>query len=111
MPGEGTPRDDRLEHIRQIVAPTLLLVNADFQSGYANKPDTVAANVTLRIITGSGRLILRRFKLSEFFFGVGHVGFVRAAELKQSLLTPQIRFGEFKLSGLAFCYRRFGGYD
>ncbi len=49
-------------------------------------------------------LILRRFELGEFFFRVGYVGFVRAAEFKQSLLTPQIRFGKFKLGALAFCY-------
>jgi hypothetical protein len=55
--------------------------------------------------------ILRRLELGEFFLRVGYVGFVRAAELKQSLLTPQIRFGEFKLGGLAFCYCFLLGFD
>src|SRR2546430_10095620 len=49
-------------------------------------------------------LIFRRLELGEFFFRVRYVGFVRAAEFKQSLLTPQIRFGKFKLGGLTFCY-------
>ena len=44
-------------------------------------------------------LILRALELREFFFRVAYVGSVRAAELKQFLLTPQIRFGKFKLGG------------
>jgi hypothetical protein len=50
-------------------------------------------------------------KLGEFFFRVSDVGFMRGAELKQSLLTPQIRFGKFKLGALAFCYCLLLGFD
>ena len=46
------PLDDMLSHIREIVAATPLPVNADFQSGYADEPEGVAANVTLCIATG-----------------------------------------------------------
>jgi 2-methylisocitrate lyase-like PEP mutase family enzyme len=46
------PLDDMLTHIREIVAATPLPVNADFQSGYADEPDGVAANVTLCVATG-----------------------------------------------------------
>jgi 2-methylisocitrate lyase-like PEP mutase family enzyme len=46
------PLDDMLTHIREVVAATPLPVNADFQSGYANEPEGVAANVTLCIGTG-----------------------------------------------------------
>src|SRR5205814_7329307 len=56
-------------------------------------------------------LILRRLELGEFFFRVGYVGFVRTPELKQSLLTPQVRFGKFKLGTLAFCYGFLLGLD
>src|SRR6476620_12580551 len=56
-------------------------------------------------------LIFRRLKFSQFFLGVGYVGFVRAAEFKQSLLTSQIRFGTFKLGALAFCYCFLLGFD
>ena len=62
-------------------------------------------------MSDASHLILRRFELSEFFFCVVHVGLVRAAELKQSLLTPQIRFGKFKLGALAFCYCFLLGFD
>jgi 2-methylisocitrate lyase-like PEP mutase family enzyme len=45
-------RDDMLAHIREVVAATPLPVNADFQTGYADSPEGVAANVTLCIATG-----------------------------------------------------------
>src|SRR5436305_1943441 len=45
-------RDDMLAHIRDIVAATTLPVNADFQTGYADEPEGVAANVALCIATG-----------------------------------------------------------
>jgi 2-methylisocitrate lyase-like PEP mutase family enzyme len=46
------PLDDMLTHIRQVVSATPLPVNADFQSGYADEPEGVAANVTRCIATG-----------------------------------------------------------
>jgi len=46
------PLDEMLAHIREVVAATPLPVNADFQSGYADEPEGVAANVTLCIATG-----------------------------------------------------------
>ena len=45
-------RDDMLAHIREMVAATPLPVNADFQTGYADSPEGVAANVALCITTG-----------------------------------------------------------
>jgi 2-methylisocitrate lyase-like PEP mutase family enzyme len=46
------PLDEMLTHIREVVAATPLPVNADFQSGYADEPEGVAANVTLCLATG-----------------------------------------------------------
>ena len=46
------PRDLMLAHIREIVAATPLPVNADFQNGYADDPETVAANVVRCVDTG-----------------------------------------------------------
>jgi 2-methylisocitrate lyase-like PEP mutase family enzyme len=48
----GVPRDEMLAHIREIVEATTLPVNADFQSGYADEPEGVAANVRLCLATG-----------------------------------------------------------
>src|SRR5437868_14319425 len=44
--------DEMLAHIREIVQATPLPVNADFQAGYADEADDVAANVKLCIATG-----------------------------------------------------------
>jgi 2-methylisocitrate lyase-like PEP mutase family enzyme len=46
------PLDEMLAHIREIVAATPLPVNADFQAGYADDPEGVAASVTRCIATG-----------------------------------------------------------
>jgi 2-methylisocitrate lyase-like PEP mutase family enzyme len=46
------PRDVMLAHIRELVEATSLPVNADFQNGYADEPEGVAANVALCIETG-----------------------------------------------------------
>jgi 2-methylisocitrate lyase-like PEP mutase family enzyme len=48
----GTSCDEAIDHIRKIVLATDLPVNADFQSGYAHKPEEVARNVTRCIETG-----------------------------------------------------------
>jgi 2-methylisocitrate lyase-like PEP mutase family enzyme len=45
-------RDEVLAHLRFICAATDLPVNADFEAGYANEPEDVAANVTLALDTG-----------------------------------------------------------
>jgi 2-methylisocitrate lyase-like PEP mutase family enzyme len=46
------PRDLMLEHFRELAAATSLPVNADFQNGYADEPEEVAANVRVCIATG-----------------------------------------------------------
>jgi 2-methylisocitrate lyase-like PEP mutase family enzyme len=45
-------RDAMLAHIAEIVASVELPVNADFESGYAHKPEAVAENVRLCVETG-----------------------------------------------------------
>lgn len=45
-------RNEMLAHVREIAAATSLPVNADFQNGYADMPDDVAASVALCIKTG-----------------------------------------------------------
>src|SRR6266576_2855228 len=48
----GVPRDEMLDHIREIVEVTALPVNADFLAGYADEPEGVATNVRLCVATG-----------------------------------------------------------
>lgn len=45
-------RDEMLAHIKELVEATDLPVNADFENGYADSPDGVAANVRLCVATG-----------------------------------------------------------
>jgi 2-methylisocitrate lyase-like PEP mutase family enzyme len=45
-------RDEMLAHVEEIAAATPLPVNADFQNGYADTPEDVAASVSLCIQTG-----------------------------------------------------------
>jgi 2-methylisocitrate lyase-like PEP mutase family enzyme len=51
-------RDEVLEHLRFLCAATDLPVNADFEAGFANEPEDVAANVTLAVDTGVAGLSL-----------------------------------------------------
>ena len=51
-PDGAVSRDDMLIHIGEVVAATLLPVNADFLNGFADEPEEVAANVTRCIATG-----------------------------------------------------------
>jgi 2-methylisocitrate lyase-like PEP mutase family enzyme len=51
-PDGGVPRNEMLAHIHEIVNSTELPVNADFQAGYADEPENVAANVGRCIETG-----------------------------------------------------------
>src|SRR2546425_5070782 len=46
------PRDLMLAHISELVESISLPVNADFQNGYADEPEDVAANVKCCIATG-----------------------------------------------------------
>jgi 2-methylisocitrate lyase-like PEP mutase family enzyme len=48
----AVPRDEMLAHIGEVVEATPLPVNADFQAGYADQPEDLAANVKLCIGTG-----------------------------------------------------------
>jgi 2-methylisocitrate lyase-like PEP mutase family enzyme len=45
-------RDDVLSHLRLLCAATDLPVNADFEAGFADRPEDVAANVRLAVDTG-----------------------------------------------------------
>lgn len=46
------PRDQMLEHLRQVAHAVDVPVNADFEGGFADDPEEVAANVKLAVATG-----------------------------------------------------------
>ena len=81
----AVPRDIALAHFREIVDATTLPVNADFQNGYADEPEGVAANVELCIATGVAGLSIedasgdRATPLYEFSSAVDRIKAARTA--------------------------------
>lgn len=51
-PDNGVSLDDVLSHLETLCAAVELPVNADFEAGFADDPDGLAANVTRAIATG-----------------------------------------------------------
>ena len=49
---QGVLRDEALEHLRQIAGAMDVPLNADFEGGFADGPEEVAANVKLAAATG-----------------------------------------------------------
>jgi 2-methylisocitrate lyase-like PEP mutase family enzyme len=83
-PDYGVTREDALFHLAQLCAATDLPVNADFESGFADEPDGVAANVVLAIQTGVAGLSIedRRMDgegLHELVLAVERIAAARAA--------------------------------
>src|SRR5215813_3177291 len=52
LPDAGVSLDEMLSHVREMAASVRIPVNADFQGGYADEPEQVAANVALCARTG-----------------------------------------------------------
>ncbi|MGH9873657.1 MAG: isocitrate lyase/PEP mutase family protein [Pyrinomonadaceae bacterium] len=81
----AVPRDLMLDHIREISTATSLPVNADFQAGYADEPEGVAANVTRCVATGVSGLSIEDSSgnsaapLYEFDLAVDRIKAARAA--------------------------------
>ena len=77
--------DMMLEHFREIAEATSLPVNADYQNGYADDPDGVAANVARCIATGVAGLSIEdrtgdnAAPLYDFDFAVERIKAARAA--------------------------------
>ena len=78
-------RDQVLTHYREIVNAVSAPVNADFENGFAHKPDEVAANVKLCIETGVAGLSIEDYTnddanpLYDFDLAVARVKAARAA--------------------------------
>jgi 2-methylisocitrate lyase-like PEP mutase family enzyme len=77
------PLETMLNHIREVVDATPLPVNADFQSGYADDPEGVAANVLRCIETGVAGLSIEdnngRGTLYEAALAIERIRAARAA--------------------------------
>jgi 2-methylisocitrate lyase-like PEP mutase family enzyme len=81
----AVPRDLALDHFREIAVATSLPVNADFQNGYADEPESVAENVSRCIATGVAGLSIEdstgndAAPLYEFDLAVERIKAARAA--------------------------------
>jgi 2-methylisocitrate lyase-like PEP mutase family enzyme len=64
--GELT-RDEVLAHLRLLVAATDLPVNADFENGFADDPESVGANVALAVETGIAGLSIEDWSGSALY--------------------------------------------
>jgi 2-methylisocitrate lyase-like PEP mutase family enzyme len=78
-------RDQVLAHYREVAAAVAIPLNADFENGFADKPDEVAANVKLCVDTGVAGLSIEDFTNDEadpiypFDVAVARVKAARAA--------------------------------
>jgi 2-methylisocitrate lyase-like PEP mutase family enzyme len=59
--------DEALAHLRMLCAATDLPINADFEAGFADDPDSVAANVTRAIDTGVAGLSIEDLTGAELY--------------------------------------------
>lgn len=81
----AVPCDLVLEHVREIAGATSLPVNADFQNGYADEPEGVAANVARCVATGVAGLSIEDASgnsaspLYDFALAVERIKAARAA--------------------------------
>jgi 2-methylisocitrate lyase-like PEP mutase family enzyme len=78
-------RDEVLAHLRFVCTATDLPVNADFEAGFADEPEAVAANVTLAVDTGVAGLSIEDRtgrSLYELPLAVERIKAARAAIVK-----------------------------
>src|ERR1051326_6243621 len=84
-PDGAQSMDDVLAHYRELAAATDIPLNADFENGFADDPDTVAENVTRCIATGVAGLSIEgspqhgQFPLYDFDQALARVKAARAA--------------------------------
>ncbi len=85
LPDGAVPLEDVLAHYREIASAADIPLNADFENGFADSPDEVAANVTRCIETGVAGLSIEdspqhsKFPLYDFDLALARVKAARAA--------------------------------
>jgi 2-methylisocitrate lyase-like PEP mutase family enzyme len=84
-PDGAQSRDEVLAHYKELAAATDVPLNADFENGFADDPDTVAENVTRCVATGVAGLSIEdspqhgQFPLYDFDLALARVKAARAA--------------------------------
>jgi len=93
-----------LDHLRVLVAATALPVNADFENGFADRPEDVARNVSLAIETGVAALSIEDWSGSAMYAPELAVERVRAARAAIDAVDPSVmligRNENFRVPGM-----------
>ncbi|MBV9750485.1 MAG: isocitrate lyase/phosphoenolpyruvate mutase family protein [Acetobacteraceae bacterium] len=82
-------RNAVLAHLRLLVAATDLPINADFEDGFADAPEEVAANVELALETGVAGLSIEDWSGARFYDTAHAVERLHAAREAMDRVDPQ----------------------
>jgi 2-methylisocitrate lyase-like PEP mutase family enzyme len=83
-------RDEVLAHLRMLCAATELPVNADFEAGFADAPDNVAANVALAAATGIAGLSIEDRTGRDLYDATLAAERIAAAREALDLVAPDV---------------------
>lgn len=96
--------DAVLDHLRMLVAATPLPVNADFENGFADRPDDVAHNVALAVGTGIAALSIEDWSGTVLYDQDLAADRIRAARAAIDALDPAVmlvgRHENFRVPGI-----------
>jgi 2-methylisocitrate lyase-like PEP mutase family enzyme len=97
--------DAVLDHLRMLVAATSLPVNADFENGFADRPEGVARNVALAVETGLAALSIEDWSGSVMYEPGLAVERLRAARAAIDAIDPSVmligRNENFRVPGMS----------
>ncbi|MGY2733561.1 isocitrate lyase/PEP mutase family protein [Sphingomonas sp. UYP23] len=98
-------RDEVLAHLRMLVAATDLPVNADFENGFADAPDEVAANVAMAVDTGVAGISIEDWSGSAMYERSLAVDRIAAARSAIDAIDPEVmlvgRNENFRVPGMS----------
>jgi 2-methylisocitrate lyase-like PEP mutase family enzyme len=94
-----------LDHLRVLVAATPLPVNADFENGFADRPEDVARNVALGVETGVAAISIEDWSGSAMYEPQLAVERLRAARAAVDAVDPSVmligRNENFRVRGMS----------
>ena len=97
-------RDAVLDHLRLLVAATDLPINADFENGFADAPEQVAANVAMAIDTGVAGISIEDWSGSAMYDTALAVERLAAARAAIDAVDPAVmligRNENFRVPGM-----------
>ncbi len=94
-----------LDHLRMLVASTPLPVNADFENGFADRPEDVARNVALAVDTGVAALSIEDWSGTAMYETAHAVERIAAARRAIDAIDPTVmlvgRNENFRVAGMS----------